>query len=249
MSDSPIPAKILLTLHDKKASGKEFIGLSGTLYRQNLIFSEPRELRRVKNTLELIAIFRDKGSFKNWHKNREIKSYWSDKFNEFLTKNPATIKERDLIIEVDDVRNCVCSKSDFYILQGRTFRFVDELTCNKCLGQIPYSKVPVEIQLEDWQTKYERFYLNWLESGLFEKESYKELTNYTRGKLNLEGEKIRKQLSDYFQIPVYMRYFIDENTDNDTCILCGSKGSKSGLKLPGKICKKCHTIFGYRVKQ
>ena len=68
MTDKPIPAKILLTLADSKATGEEFIGLSGSLYRQNLIFSEPRELRRFKNILELTVIFRDNTSFKNWNK-------------------------------------------------------------------------------------------------------------------------------------------------------------------------------------
>lgn len=246
MIDRPVPAKIILTLSGKKVTGIEFIGLSGTLYRQNLIYSEPRELRWVKNTLELMVVFRDNISYKNWQKNKEIKSYWSVKFKDFLTENPTTFKERDLVIELDDVRNCVCSKSDYYILQGRTFRFIDELTCNKCLGQISYSKVPLEIKLEDWQNKYERFYLNWLESGMFEKEAYKELTNYTKGKLNLEGEKIRKQLSDYFQIPVYIQYFFDESISTASCLKCGDQGVESGLNQPDRVCKTCHTIFGYK---
>ncbi len=189
MIDKPIPAKILLTLADKKATGEEFIGLSGSLYRQNLIFSVPRELRRDKNILELIVIFRDKTSFKNWYKNAEIKEVWQVKFDNLLSEKPKTLKERDVITEVDKVKNCTCDKSDFYILQGRSLQFVDELTCSNCLGQISYSKVPLEIPIEDWQTKHERVYLNWLESGLFEKEAYKELVNYKKGKLNLEGEK------------------------------------------------------------
>lgn len=51
MTDKPIAAKIVLTLADKKATGEDFLGLSATLYQQNLIFSEPRELRRNKTTL------------------------------------------------------------------------------------------------------------------------------------------------------------------------------------------------------
>jgi hypothetical protein len=245
MTDKPIPAKILLTLADNKATGEEFIGLLGTLYRQNLIFSEPRELRRNKNILELAVIFRDNSSYKNWIKNTEIKEFWHVKFDKLLAEKPKTLKERDVIIEVDNVKNCVCDKSDFYILQGRSLQFIDELTCSNCLGQISYSKVPLEIPLEDWQTKYERVYSNWLESGLFEKEAYKELTNYKKGKLNLEGEKIRKQLSDYFKIPVYISYFVEEPDDNHPCLVCGQKGSDSGLKRPNRICKTCNTIFGY----
>jgi hypothetical protein len=219
MTDKPIPAKILLTLANNKATGEEFIGLSGSLFRQNLIFSEPRELRRDKNILELTVIFRDNNSFKNWNKNTEIKELWHIKFDKQLSEKPKTIKERDVIIEVDNVKNCGCDKSDFYILQGRSLQFIDELTCSNCLGQISYSKVPLEIHLEDWQTKYERVYSNWLESGLFEKEAYIELTNYKKGKLNLEGEKIRKQLSDFFKIPVYINYFIEEPDDNHPCLL------------------------------
>ena len=245
MTDKPIPAKILLTLADNKATGEDFIGLSGSLYRQNLIFAEPRELRRDKKTLELTVIFRDNISFKNWNKNAEIKEFWKVKFDKLLVKQPKTTKGRDVIIEVDNVKNCVCEKSDFYILQGRSLQFTDELTCSNCFGQISYSKVPLEIQLEDWQTKHERVYSNWLESGLFEKEAYKELTNYKKGKLNLTGEKIRQQLSDHFKIPVYISYFIEQPDDNHPCVVCGQKGSDSGLKRPKRICKTCKTIFGY----
>lgn len=244
MTDKPIPAKVLLTLADSKATGEEFIGLSGSLYRQNLIFSEPRELRRDKNILELTVIFRDNTSFKNWNKNVEIKEHWLPKFGKQLIGSPETIKESNIIIEVDNVKNCTCDTSDFYILKGRSLQFIDELTCSNCSGQIPYSKVPLEIKLEDWQKKHERFYLNWLESGLFEKESYKELTNYKKGKLNLEGENIRKQLSDFFKIPVYISYFIEEPDDNPPCLVCGQKGSDSGMKQLNRICKTCNTIFG-----
>ena len=244
MTDKPVPAKILLTLTDSKATGEDFIGLSGSLYRQNLIFSEPRELRRKKNTLELTVNFRDSISFKNWNKNAEIKEFWKVKFDKLLAEKPKTLKERDVIIEVDNVRNCNCNKSDFYILQGRSLQFTDELTCSNCFGQIPFSKVPLEIQLEDWHTIHERVYSNWLESGLFEKEAYKELTNYKKGKLNLEGEKIRKQLSDFFKIPVYINYFIEKPDDNHPCLVCGRKGSDSGLKRLNRICKTCNTIFG-----
>lgn len=245
MTDKPIPAKILLSLIDNKATGEEFISLSGSLYKQNLIFSEPRELRRDKNILELSVIFRDNNSFKNWSKNSEIKQFWLVKFDKFLSEKPKTLKERDVIIEVDNVKICQCDKSDFFILQGRSFRFSDELTCSNCFGQISYSKVPLEIQLEDWQTKHKRVYSNWLESSLFEKEAYNELTNYKTGKLNLEGEKIRKQLSDYFKLPVYIHFFVEEPDENHPCLICGQKGSDSGLTRPSRICKTCYTIFGY----
>jgi hypothetical protein len=79
------------------------------------------------------------------------------KFDKLLTDKPKTIEECDVIIETDNVQNCNCKSSDFYILQGRSFRFIDELTCNKCLGLVPYSKVPIEINLEDWQTNMEGF--------------------------------------------------------------------------------------------
>lgn len=246
MTDKPIPAKILLTLFDSKATGEEFIGLSGSLYRQNLIFSEPRDLRRNKNILTLIVVFRDKASFKNWIKNAEIKELWLEKFDKLLTEKPKTIKETDVVIDIDNINNCVCQKSDFYILKGRSLQFADELICNNCFGQIPYSKVPLEIKIEDWQTKHERVYSNWLESGLFEKEAFNELTNYKNGKLNLQGEKIRKKLSTFFKIPVYISYFIEEPDGNHTCLLCEQKGSKSRLKQLESICKTCNTIFNFK---
>ncbi len=234
-----------MPLADKKATGEEFIGLSGSLYRQNLIFSEPRELRQNKNNLELTVIFRDNTSFNNWINNAEIIEFWFMKFKKKLTDKPETVKERDVIIEVDNVVNCNCENADFYILQGRTLQFANELICNKCLGQVPYSKIPLEIKLEDWQTKHERVYLNWLESGLFEKEAYKELTNYKNGKLNLVGEQLRQQLSDHFKIPVYISYFAEEPDNNHPCLVCGQKGSYSGLERPKYICEVCNTIFGY----
>lgn len=245
MTDRPIPAKIILSLSDNKVTGEDFIGLSGALYRQNLIFSKPQELRRNKNTLEVLVVFRDIRSFENWNINSEIKEYWTSKFDLFLTEKPKSIKEQDVIIEVDNVKNCTCNNSKFLILQGRSFQFIDELTCNNCFGQIPFSKVPLEIKLEDWQTKHERFYSNWLESGLFAKEAYKELTNYKSGKLNLEGEKIRKQLSGLFNIPVYLTYFVEEPDKNQNCLICGGEGIDSGLKRPSRICEKCNTIFDY----
>ena len=243
MVDKPVSAKILLTLAKAKSTGEEFIGLSGTLYRQNLIFSEPRELRRINNTLELIVIFRDTDSYKKWQKNDEIIKYWRDKFSEFLSEKPKTIIERDVVIDVDKVQNCICKKSNFLILQGRSLQFVDELTCGGCLKQIPYSRVPLAISIEDWQTKYQRVYLNWLESGLFEREAYKELTNYKNGKLNLKGEKVIKELSEHFKVPVYVNHFVDESDSKNFCMVCEQKGTDSGLKFLNRICKTCNTIF------
>jgi len=244
MIDKPIPAKIVLTLSDKKLTGEDFIELSGMLYRENLIYSEPRELRKKLNVLELTVIFRDNNSFKNWHKNTEIKEFWSAKFDKMLTGRPKTLKERDVIIEADNVCNCVCEKSEFYILQGRAFEFYNELLCGNCLENISYSKVPLDIKIEEWQTKHERVYSNWLESGLFEKEAFKELTNYKNGKLNKEGENIRKQLSEFFKIPVYINYFIEDSKNHNFCKICGQKGS-SILNGHMKYCKTCNTIFGF----
>ncbi len=241
--DKPLPAKIQLALLEYENSDEVFIGLSGELYRQNLIFSEPRELRCTENILELYVTFRDTSSFKNWEQNTEIKQYWSNKFDSLLSEKPKTIEEKDIIIEVDNIKNCNCSNSTFYILQGRSLQFIDELTCSDCFGQIAYSKIPLEIKIEDWQTKHQRVYLNWLESGLFEKEAYKELTNYKNGKLNIDGEKIRNQLSKYFNKPVYINYFVEEPDKIHACLICGNKGEISNLKKPKSICKKCNTIF------
>lgn len=249
MKDKPVPAKIYLTLSNKKAKGEEFITLSGMLYAQNLIFPEPRELRRKKNILELTVIFRDRKSFKNWEKNEMIQTYWQDKFERLLKGKLKTVQEKDVILEVDNVCNCTCKQSDFYIIQGRTLLFMDELTCNRCFKQVSYAKIPLEIKIEEWQNNHERVYGNWLDSGLFEAEALSELTAYKEGKLNVEGEKIRKQLSDFFKIPVYIYFFEDEPRKQTACIVCGKKGVDSGLKSPNKLCKKCCIAFNGEQKQ
>lgn len=239
----PIAAKIHLSLKDPNEPGDVFLSLSGTLYQQNLIYAEPRELRRSTDTLELSVSFRDSNSFDHWLSHDAIQMYWADKFKALLAHPPSTFAERDVILEVDKVENCRCEESNFYILQGRSLQFVDELTCGNCLKQISYSDIPLEIKLEEWQTYYQRFYMNWLESGLFEKAAYDELTNYKAGKLNLEGERIRSELSHHFKAPVYMLYFVDEPKENQRCPLCAEPGMDSGFGKPSKICKECQTIF------
>lgn len=245
MSDKPIPAKILLPLIDADASGEAFIGLSTSLYHQNLIFDEPRELRKRNGKLELTVIFRDINSFKKWKNNEAIRQFWMPKFEKLLSSVPKTKEETDVLIEIDHIENCTCTTSEFLILQGRAFRFTDELTCGTCLKQISYTTIPLNIKIEDWQIKYQRIYLNWLESGLFEKEALKELKNYKNGKLNKAGALIRKELETYFKIPVYITYFTEEPDNNHTCIVCKDKGQASGLERPARICKECHTIFSY----
>lgn len=247
MTDYPIPAKISLPLANKKTMGVEFISFAKILYQQHLIYAEPRELRLHKNVAELTVIFRDKASFKNWYKKLQVIPGWKLSFDKLLTDKPKTIKEKDVIIEADNVANCTCTNSGFYILRGRSLRFINELTCNKCFKQVSYSRIPVEIGIENWQVKYQRVYLNWLESGLFENEACKELMNYKKGKLNLEGEKIRKALAAYFKIPVYIDYFTESETGSDKCLICGDTGSDSGIQSPKKICRYCNTIFDYHI--
>lgn len=245
MTDKPIPAKIILKLADSAAIGYDFIGLCNTLYRLNLIYYEPRVLRRIKNTLELSVIFQDTQSYECWYDNAEVVKVWIEKFDSLLTEIPQTVEETDVIIEVDEVMNCSCENANFYILQGRTFGLIYELVCGNCLERIPYSRVPVEIKIEEWQNHYQRTYLNWLDSSFFEEEAYRELTNYKKGKLNREGEKIRILLSNYFKIPVYIHYFVDEPSGNHPCLLCGQQGIESGLTSPSRICRNCNTIFGF----
>ncbi len=244
MIDKPVPAKIFLKLKDKKDTGEELISLSGTLYQQNLIFSEPRELRRKGTRLELTVVFRDLFSYNNWQKTIGDLEFWTEKFKSLLSEEPKTKAEKDVIIEVDQVFNCSCQQPEFYILQGRSLQYGEELTCGTCLGQVSYSRIPLQIEIENWQNHYQRVYLNWLESSFFEKEAFKELTNYEKGELNIEGEKIRSQLSAYFKIPVYMLLFSYESA-NQNCLICGSTGTKSGLNSPKKNCMKCNTIFGF----
>ncbi|MCK5742919.1 MAG: DUF2310 family Zn-ribbon-containing protein [Chlorobi bacterium] len=245
MIDKPVAAKILLTLENPKKDGKVFIGLQNTLYCENLIFSEPREIRINKKVLELIVIFRDVKSFEQWENHPAINQHWNLHFKQLLTKNPITIEEFDFFIEYDESENCTCENSSFYILFGRDLDMCKELICADCLKQVSYSKIPKEIEIEDWQRKRQRVYLNWLESGLFEQEAFDELINYSTGKLNIEGEKIRKKLSDFFHIPVYIHLFEEEEGVNHDCLMCGSSGEDSGLGSPRKICKKCNTIYDF----
>lgn len=245
MLDKPISAKIILALVDENYDGENFISLSNHLYHKRLISNEPRELRKVNGKLELTVIFVDRESFNNWLKHPGIVEHWSDVFDTLLIEKPVTVEEEDIIIEIDKVFNCSCNNSKFFLLQGRAYRFTPELTCGSCCGNVPYSRVPLSIKIEQWQTHHQRVYLNWLESWIFEGSALRQLKNYKKGKLNLEGEKIRKELSEYFKKPVYLEYFVDEPDYKNTCMICNSKGKLSGLKRPKRICKKCNTAFDY----
>jgi hypothetical protein len=245
MLDKPFPAKIFLSLKDEEYSGERFISLSTSLYHQRLIYGEPRELRKNGNKLELTVIFADRNSFENLLENEFIQKYCQKDFDELLIEKPTTIAEKDVIIEVDKVFNCSCVQKTVYFLKGRAFQFTDELTCGNCFGKVPYSRIPLSIKIEEWQTLYERVYANWMSSGIFENSALRQLKNYTKGILNKEGEKIRKQLADFFGKPVYMEYFVDQPDENQTCVICGSRGEESGLKRPSRVCKKCNTAFDY----
>lgn len=243
--DKPIAAKIELSLLDENYDGEEFIGLSTSLYHQRLIYGEPRELRKVDGKLELTVIFLDKNSFENWLANLKRIEYWDKQFNDFLTEKPKTFQEENVIVEVDKISNCECETSDFYLLQGRSLQFTNELICGNCLKNVPYSRVPLTIDIENWQNHYQRVYLNWLESSFLEGSALRQLKNHKTGKLNIAGEKIRKELSEHFNKPVYINHFTEEPDTQLTCVVCGSKGTKSGLTRPFKICKKCNTTFDY----
>lgn len=240
--DKPIAAKIIFSPKNTRESLVDFLGFSTSLYHKNLIFDEPRELRRNGNRLELYVIFRDLYSYTHWIE--ILGTEFFSKIESNLSQSPITVEETNVIIEVDKIFNCNCQKNEFYILKGRTLHFSDELICNNCLGQISYSKIPYEIEIEKWQSYYQRFYLNWLESGIFEVAALEELVNYNSGILNLEGEKIRNQLSDFFQLPVYIYLFSEEPTLDKHCLRCGSEGIESRLTYPSKICPNCFACFG-----
>jgi hypothetical protein len=246
--DRPIPAKIILTLKDESYSGEDFIGLSGTLYQERLIWSQPNELRKVRNNLEFTVTFADIKSFEKWLENEFINKFYEKYFDEFLTEKPITIEEKDVLLELDKVFNCSCEKSVFYLFYGRRYGFTGELNCGNCLGNIPYSRIPTTIKIEQWQRHHERVYRNWLDSEFLEGSSTRQLTNYKNGVLNKEGEKIRKELAEFFNISVYIEYFVDQPSANQTCVICDGKGTKSRLKSPSRVCKKCNTSFGYSEK-
>lgn len=234
-----------MSLIDKNDDGERFISLSGDLYHQRLIYGEPRELRKVNGNLELTVIFLDKNSFEKWLDNTKIIENWNEIFSVFLRKEPKTLQEPNVIIEIDKVQNCSCKNSKFYFLQGRTFQFISELICGDCLDNVPYSRIPLSIEIENWQKQYQRIYLNWLDSSFLENSAKRQLLNYKNGKLNIEGEKIRKQLADFLESPVYLKFFTENPDEQLTCIICGLKGIKSGLRSPKKICKNCNTAFDY----
>lgn len=248
MIDRPIPAKIILTLSDTKSNGEDFINLSTELYHNGLIYPEPRELRKQENKLELTVIFTGVWAYKNWLNHPSVKKYWSEKFAVSLSSSPKTKSENDVIIQIDNIVNCQCKDSEinYYLLMGRRFsRGYDGLTCGNCLDIIPNHKIPEGIKLEGWLSLYENVYSIWLRSGVLEKWALRELSNYKKGKLNLEGEKIRKELSEYFEKPVYIEYFVEEPDLEVDCVICGNKGKKSGLKRPNKLCDNCFTAFDY----
>lgn len=236
-----------MTLRER-GKPEDFIGLAGTLYRENLIFDEPMELRRYNNRLEYTITFRDINSFRNWKKNPQIVKHWHNRFKEQLTKSPSTKEEIDVILEVSEHKGyCTCGKTSFYILLGRAYNYDKELTCNHCLCEVSYAKIPTDIELEEWQVHHKRTYLNWLQSGSLEKQAIKELTNYKKGRLNLQAEEVRKALSDFLMKPVYIHHFEKKaylGWHSKVCLLCGNEGVSSGLKYPNRICMACNTVFG-----
>lgn len=168
--DKPIPARIIIKPKDPLETGENFLRLSSTLYSESLIFDEPRELRRVKGRFELTVIFRDINSFKNWKKSPSVIKFWSHRFKNYLKMSPLTLEESDVIIDIDHVQNCTCEQTEYYIFEGRSLQFNDELTCNHCLQQVSYNKISHTIEIESWQKHHQRVYMNWLESSFFEKQ-------------------------------------------------------------------------------
>ena len=247
MSDKPRPAKIVLALKNGKSASEQFISLSTTLYHQNLIYEEPRELRRVGENLELIVTFRDSKSSKDWVKNKIIEKHFGEKFKTLLRRQPKAILQKDVILEFDKVKLCDCKKPSYYFLQGRTFGTCDnELNCGDCLAQISYSTLHVDIEIEKWQRHHGRAWMNYFESDFFEAKALKELKNYSRGILNTEAQKIRRQLAVHLKKPVYYVYFVPEESQGSVCPICKNKGQLTGHGRPYKICRKCNSAFGVR---
>lgn len=245
MENKPIPAKIIFNLKDASNKGEEFIGLSGSLYNARLIYESPRVLRIDGNTLELTVTFYDHNSFENWQKHSMFKKYWESKFLTLLNRKPETVVQNDVLLENVEVKLCVCEKSNYYFLQGRTFGIFDsELTCANCLGQVPYSLIPNEIGIDSWQRQHGRIFMNYFESSFLEKSSLSMLTNYKNGKLAIEGQVIREKLSLFLKKPVYYHYFILDEDSNTVCPVCKGNGTKTGLGRPSRICKKCKSAFG-----
>jgi hypothetical protein len=245
MRDKPRPARIILTLKDSKSTGEQFISLSTTLYQENLIYEGPRELRRVGDNLELLVTFRDNKSSKDWRKNKSIEKYYSERFKTLIKGQPKTKLQKDVILEVDKVRLCDCKKSSYYLLQGRALGIYDnELNCGDCLGQISYSTLPRNIEIENWQRHHGRTYLNYLESDFFESKALKELKNHDKGILNKEGQKIRRQLANHLKKRVYYMYFTTDESTDTLCPICKTKGQLTGHGRPYRICKKCDSAFG-----
>lgn len=241
--NAPIPARIILPLKRKVDSGEDIIGLSTTLYRQGLIYGEPRELRRNEDELILIVIFSDQYAFDHWLENEAVVQYWRTKLQDLLQSEPVTKIERDVILEVDKVKNCNCEDSGFFLLSGRRMLFIGGLFCGDCLGIIPDYKIPRNIELEAWHNNYERVYSIWLASGTLEEWACEELSNYKNGALNLEGQRIRKALELYLKRPVFLEYFEEEPSLEPHCLICGFAGEESGLKRPNRVCLECRTAF------
>ena len=110
---------------------------------------------------------------------------------------------------------------------------------------IPHRQIPKEIDIENWLIIYEHVYSIWLNSDILEEWALKELSDYKNGELNIEGQKLRKELEAALQKPVYLEYFEEESGFHEQCYLCNSEGEESGLKRPKYICKDCGTAFGY----
>jgi predicted nucleic acid-binding Zn ribbon protein len=250
MKDSrPVPAVVRMELRDSRHTAEDLISLSVSMLQKGLILGEPRELRRLPQTpeiLELVCTFTDKSAADKWLQNDFIKRCHGKIFRKLLKHRPTLIRYRDVILDVDDVKVCACkTKPRAYLLQGRALDELGSLLCGECMNYIPQYRIPAKLNsIETFARLHSNIYDLWLASGTLEKWAERQLDDYNSD-LNKDARKVIREVTQYYRRPAYYMIWAEEYDEKMSCPHCGNKGHRSPWRKPTRICKRCKLAFGY----
>lgn len=243
----PVPAVVRMVLKDPRNSADELIGLSPTMYQEGFIFAEPRELRRVPETpevLELICTFVDATAARTWQKNDRIKSLFGPMLRDLLVGPPKVVKCRDVIADYDDIMTCCCRKPSSYILDGPRTSYDGALLSGECRNRIPEYSIPRELEVQEWGHLFTLIFEIWIASGTLEKWAEVQLSD-PKSDLNVAARKLVAKISKHYGVPAY--YLIMPPYDagvQESCPNCGSRGHDSPWGAHMRVCKRCKLAFG-----
>lgn len=248
--ERPVPASIFFDLKDQLSEAEGFIEFSQVLWSSGLIFERPRTLRRDLNhpgRLELVCVFVDSRALANWLEDPDALAYYQYQIKPIIRSRPMVIRYRDVILDVDKVRTCACENHGHLIVEGQAplLEYKGFLTCGDCLWGVPAYKLPSDVDLIAWSLTYRDVYKIWMRESAHHGWAYNELTDY-HSKLNSEGRKIARALSNHYKVKTYYHLFVDEPGGEPHCPNCGRMSREAPWErpdIPDRICRRCHITF------